>query len=53
MLSFTINREGGTVNVVEGAERAEHLDQAEAILLARFFDEVGSEHHDDRRDLVQ
>jgi hypothetical protein len=43
---------GVTVDVVEGAEGAEHLDEGEAVLEARFFDERGAEHRDNRSDLL-
>jgi hypothetical protein len=47
-----IERYGVTVDVVEGAEGAEHLDEGEAVLEARFFDERGAEHHDNGSDLL-
>lgn len=42
-----------TVNVVEDAEGAEHLNEGKAVLKASFFDKRSGEHHDNGGDLIQ
>lgn len=42
-----------TVNVVEHAEGAEHLNEGQAVLLAGFLDERRGEDHHHGADLIQ